>query len=88
MKAFHRRRRVAPKPILQPGPESHVAVGALSGIPPAEVDRYVLLVTTTDGALSLTATACNPAAMVIITTAAGMLAQNAYAGHYHGGTHD
>ena len=65
--------------------EAHVAAGSLSGIAPSAITHHLLLVVTRDGDLSVTGTACEPLAALVLTQASGILASRAYAAHVRGG---
>lgn len=75
----------APVPGITWVAEAHIAVGSLAHIAPSDIAHHVLLVTTRDGDLSITGTACDHAAAVIVTMAASVLARRAHDGHSHEG---
>lgn len=74
---------------LPPGPgitdvrEAEIAVGSLSGIAPSRIRFHVLLVIDRDGGLSITTSACDESASVIIAAASLQVAQQALDTHDH-----
>lgn len=74
-----RRSRPDPLQLLQEGlPEENIAVGALSGVDPADIAGHLLVVVTRDGRIGLTGTGTAELAVVILTELTSQLARQAY----------
>jgi len=72
-----------PVPSITETAEAHIAVGSLSGIAPSSILSHVLLAVDRDGGLSITTSACDVSASVIVAAAALQIAERAMADHDH-----
>lgn len=86
MSLFRRRSRPSTAPVRDVA-EAEVAVGSLTGIPPSDIERHLLVVVEKSGRVTLSGTTCREATVLVLSELLAQLTREAYAAHECGGGH-